>query len=532
MQLILPDSATLSLKTEIYVEHGDQRIPFDVGAFLKKSIDEQPHLFLHINQYLSLLPSNIQNNIFRRYQEVRAIFDDNILTDELDKKLSCEIKEIFDFIDFGDLFRWAQLKSDIRFPQAPMLPVEFVDVGSKTHTREKTYTVSDYMKLIVFILQLRLLVPIWGEYIKAMSKIKGTNYKEFYAFKLIDESNLASGEALTKLTQYVIANVPEEARSSAVMDFISTEDFPIWNLALLVVRRLALTDITGWNDPSPVIIKHTSRHITERVNRSNNNFNNEILRDKVNRESRPNASEENQMSVYENYKIKQDIATGDQMLIKHAVQDPYMIANFLSPNIPPELVEKALEMASIINSSNPAVMASEVKKAQTILLKWIISPVIPAEGVDYLSRQERSKCLCACFAVLWHAGHYLMAGLLTAVEYRQGDNIVSSGIETKGRISSVLNDKLLQYFPFQRKNNSGKLVNVVGDSIENLRTEFARESWLYTVKDPAMLAILNPTNVTSRRVTLPHTFKTSIVELVIWLCEQREIIRQSRVNFK
>lgn len=528
----MPDQATLSLKTEVYVDHGNQRIPFDVGAFQKKSFDDQPHLFIHINQYLARLPVAVQDSIFKHYQEIRSVFDSNILTDELDKKLSHEIMQIFSYIDFEDLLHWAQLYSDIRFPQAPLLPVDFTNVGSKTHTREKTYTVSDYMKLIVFILQLKMLVPIWGEYIKTVGKIKGTNYKEFYAFKLIDESNLADGEALTKLTQYVIANVPEEACSSAVMDFISTDDFPIWNLALLVVRRLSLADVTGWQDPSPVVIRHISRHITERVNRSNNNFNNEILRDKSDRDSRPNTSEENQISVYETYKIKQDIPTGDQVLIKHAIQDPFAVAEMLSPGISRDLVAKSLEMSNIINSSNPAVTAAEVKKAQTILLKWIISPIIPPEGVNYLNRQERSNCLCSCFAVLWNAGHHLMAGLLTAVEYRQGDNIVSSGIETKGRISTILNERLLQYFPFQRKNNSGKVINVVGDSIENLRSEFAKTSWLYTVTDKSMLEVLNPTNVTSRRVTLPHTFKTSIVELVIWLAEQRNTIRQSRKAFK
>ena len=93
---------------------------------------------------------------------------------------------------------------------------------------------------------LRCMIPIWGEYISSTRQETGTRHKEFYAFQLLNNSNISKSVPMVKLCNYVEAIVgPDKYNNVNTLNGISSEDFGYWLLSLVCVRRLCVGDIRG-----------------------------------------------------------------------------------------------------------------------------------------------------------------------------------------------------------------------------------------------------------------------------------------------
>ena len=507
MQIILPSYDALLLRKSIFIEHAGQQLEWSVAPFNSGNFERDVGMFHHINQWWARQTEHAQKEIFDIYVDIYNAFTTTLAVDTLDAKLFDLIKRLYNKHQFEDIYHWMSFSSDIRFPGPPELLPEFVESIDKNHSRDKTYTIDDYKKLVCLIIQLRLMIPIWGEYIARTENTSGTQFKEYYAYQLLSRSNLFTSEALIKLTIYVSAIVPKEGSKSAIIEFISSEDFPVWNLGLLVVRRLCLADIRG-HDPSPILVRHISRHVRERVKRSDNSFKGGMIREKLDLESQ--GSDENQISRMEGYKIKPEISIGEIALIEHLVADPYAVAQSLVPGIDPKVVAEALQSASIMQQY-------QAEEAQTLLLQWVFATVIPPEGVELLNQKQRINCLCVTQAVLWHHGHELLAGLATAtVTPTINGDVHLSGGYSKGRINKELSEKLTELYPYQKKTRGGKVINGVLQAIDEMVDLFMSVSWTVNVS-PEKTAILNPRTPSVRRITIPHDFKTKVAELVVYL---------------
>lgn len=512
MQIILPPYSTFVLDEHLVVEHNGQQFKWNVSPFSKTNFEAPIGMFQHINEWWALQTQERQQQIYDTYTKIYNTFDDHSDIEVIANHLQLGIAELIALHEFDSIRDYVQYKSKIRIPGPPDLPVTFVESIDKNHTRDKTYIMQDYLNLVTMVIQLRLLVPIWGEYISRTSKEIGTNYKELYAFYLINKSTMANSMAMTKLRAYVNAIVPASGNNAAILEGISSEDFPTWNLALVVVRRLSMMDIRGV-DPKPILVQHISRHIRERVKRSDSSFRGGMIREKL--QPNPNVSDEMQLSTLERYVFRPEITAGDIVHIRHLVKDHYKCAQELSPGITKQEVDTSM-------LAYKKLLTHELQPAQKRLLQWVIDPIVPGLGVDFFKHDDVARCLCITHAVLWRAGHHLLAALATASgkQTEEDANIITGGY-SRGRVSRELLDRLDKLYPYQKKSRSGKAQQVVLGDIDELVSMFMQDSWVSNLT-PEHQAIINPKSHAIRRITIPHDFKTKVIELVIYL-ESREL---------
>ena len=516
MQFVIPSNVALSERKECYVEHKGQQIPFSINAFTRtafESTTEKSQIFSHINRYIESLGEKAQDQIFQIYSNIKNIFDTVPEFEPAKRKLLDEVGILYQFFNYDSIANWLKYNSqDIVLPSTKHIRTEYTEIDDRNHTKDKTYILSDYVDLIVLIVQLRPMIFIWGEFIRNFSSATGTTFKEYSAYDLLSKTGVLETKALIKLETYVRVITPAEGSREAIVEFISSEDYPLWNLAVLVVRKVCLFDVRGLVDDTPTIIRHISTHIREKIKHSSNSFDGQI-RDKNDNNS-DNQSEEQQTSRFEAIKTKELTTTGDRVFIERMVRNPLLLAQQLDPTCPPELVMEFYKLLT-----HPDLSKLVLTKVQKTITRQVCSLVIPHRGFEYLAK-EKMNCVAAAQAVLWNQGHYLLAGILSAQSLSEiKEDYINASSESKSKVQPELKDKLLGLFPFTKKSKSGKESDVATSAIDFIVKELSNETWILRLP-PEKVAMVNLANPTLLRLTMPPNIKNNVIEYGIYIASR------------
>lgn len=516
MQFVIPSNVVLLERRVCYVVHKGQEIPFSINAFTRTAFEtthEKSQIFSHINRYIESLDENVQDQIFNSYSNIKNIYDTVSDFEPAKRKLIEETGALYKFFNYSSIANWLKHNShDIVLPSTKHIRTEYTEIDDRNHTKDKTYILSDYVDLIVLIILLRPMILIWGEFIRNFSNATGTAFKEFSAYDLLSKTGVLETKALVKLETYVKVITPAEGSREAIVEFISSEDYPLWNLALLIVRKVCLFDVRGLVDDTPTIIRHISTHIREKIKHSSNSFNGQI-RDKTGAND-SNQSEENQTSKFEAIKTKELTNAGDRLFIERMVKNPLLLAQQLDPTCPPELVIEAYNYLT-----NPEMPPLVMNHVQSIITRQVCSLVIPHRGFDYLDK-EKINCVAAAHAVLWNQGHRLIAGVLSSQclsEIKKDYSTAAS--ESKSKVQPELREKLLSLFPFTKKSKSGKESDVVTGNIDFLVKELSNETWILRMS-PEKVALVNLSNPSLLRLTMPPSIKNDVIEYAIYIASR------------
>ena len=166
---------------EVKLTHGDESINFSASCFGRGNFDQGYGVFDHLNKYWETFSKEEQAHIFSIYRDITMLFSAVISRTELTIELNKKVVELVDFHDFDRAYQWVLFESDIAVPMN--FDPEYVHSVDRQGSREQTYIRSDYTKLIALALVLRILVPIWGEFIARTRQESGTTFKEYYAFQ-------------------------------------------------------------------------------------------------------------------------------------------------------------------------------------------------------------------------------------------------------------------------------------------------------------------------------------------------------------
>ena len=538
MQFKISDTIPMMIRL---INDDGQEIQWQItGLFDKKMYLQRPWLFTHINQFWNGygewkgIQRETKNKIFDIYRQIWDILA-NIYNGEIanrEERLAELIKELFEehklskikmYMIFSDIKMPAGLKSVYEHNQ------EQVD---KNHTSVKTYLLEDYKELIALSLQMRLMIPIWTVYLYHIKKSIGTNFKEMHAFDLLRLSNIVEDAPFKKLCAYVNSCIPSdqdeliEKMRSNIMDGISTDDYPKYLISGYVVRKLPLNDVRGINfiNPAlpaePILVQHLATTINENIKAESRNIDTRIS-SKIDKDQSSNDSEENQVSVFENYKIKEDISRGDIQYLLHCVSNPYQIAKIIEPTTPDSLIESTLKFVDKIS-------ASEATDAQTVLLSWMINTIIPGEAVEYMDRLIRAKCLCACSAAYWTKGHKVIAALCTATPIISDVVYNNDASKNSGKIDSATLKVLEELFPYVKIDRKGYPEETIKDNIEILITLLRKKAWELNLTVEQLDEINQGT--ASIHFPLPPNTRQLIAELIIEICNQQKDQRERRAK--
>jgi hypothetical protein len=356
-------------------------------------------------------------------------------------------------------------------------------------------------------------VPVWGELIAFTEKHKilGTHWKEYAAYQLLTRTPLMDCEAMNKLRTYVHAYIPTDRSKrpySAIMAGVGSEDFPEWLLGVIVFRRVCIGDISNSN-PESHMVSSIHSYILNRLSPSESAFIGHV-REKNTKEKTD--GEESKLSRLENYKTRQELSEGDVAIIVHTMRDPYFVLRRVSPSTPIELLDISLKTVKVL-------MSHRIQEPQLRIMQYVLARCCRPRGLQYLPKDIFLQALAVTQAVLWHRGHYEVAGLVSARADETGAEYIEPSMSHHGRISKELIENLNTLYPYmlrstsKQQKESGKTQNAAIVAINEVSDQLGDYGWTLTLPSE-WVNVLNPDQPT-RRYSAPKEIRNKLAELVI-----------------
>ncbi len=504
-------------KYSVWIQHREEVITWNVSIFdasnFRGHLEGKYDIFKYNNLFWERLKAETQDNIFNIFKKLKISLENYTERTSLTLELFPLIHDLYEYHKLDDVEHWIKFFTDIQFP--PDLQHEYIHSNEKTGTRDQTYLRDDYIKLICLTFNLRLMIPIWGEFIAKTKRDTGTQFKEYYAFQLLNQSHLNDSPAMEKLKTYVYRSIPEERSSGPILGGLSSEDFPIWVMSLVVIRKLCTIDIGGKEDNSS-IVPYIYNHVRERVARSDNNFVGVVREKNIIKESTEGTNDK--LSRLEGYKIRQEISPGDIVLLEHMMSDITRVAKQICPEIDDNLLNNALY-------TSQKLLTHSIQEPQITLIQWVFKPVISTRAVLMLSKKTVVAAAGATQAILTHYNHVKLAAIATAYAVENEHEFMVNGVDSRARITKDLQEELNKLFPYHRRSVSkaknAKNSNQAIQAIESMTDKLSEKNWILTVDEKLLPYITG--SETQRQFSLPHEIKNLLANLVITLAKRKRM---------
>jgi hypothetical protein len=489
----------------VVLEHKGETVTFSISVFGRANFQYEYDVFDHINRYWASLPEQKQNQIFIIYKDIEYGFDNIHTKTELFDYLTNKVTELMAVNDLESVHNWITFSSGVQIPTT--IDADYQPSVGDNKSREKTYLKSDYMQLVSLSVLMRCMIPIWGQYITNIRQESGNQFKEYYAFQLLNKSAVAKCAAMEKLRLYIEHNVGEDKQNpNNTISGISSEDFGYWLLAFISIRRLCLGDVRGL-DPRFHLISFIFKTILQKVRNNDSNFENGVKFKNIEERSGPDS--ENKISALERYKIKTNISLGETVELEYSIRDMADAATKLSYKVDPQLLNRSLQ-------SSQALMQQRLLDPQITLLRWVFKPVISPRGLMYLPKPIVVQALGVAEAVLWARGHKYLALLCSSYPVISDKEMVISPVDSKMRVPKELTDELDKVYPFTSATNSKKAgvkqVSLVARSIDTVSDNLTMFSWRSTADESMLQEVFGNTN---RKIPIKPDIKLDLTRLVL-----------------
>lgn len=495
---------------QLNIHHNESVIYWNISYFNRRSFEAGYDVLKHINQYWNYLPEYRQEKIFSIFNNIKNVFEDIYDTSLLIHSLLPLMSALFEEHKLEEIKQWMNFHSDIIFPYA--LDDVYLASDEKPGSREKTYLKSDYYDLLTMTIALRVMIPVWGEFIHRTKRETGTLFKELYAYKLLSQTNIINSEPMQKLRIYVNNNIQtDKPITSSIINGVGSEDFPIWLLGK-VLSRLCVGDISGTNQLSS-LVTFIWNYINHKVNNTNTGSYSSMIKNKE--FEKGDAVNDHNASRLESYKIKTELPLGDIVILEYYMNNPFNVAVQLKPDINLELLAHFLDNAKVLNTE-------QLWKPQVALAQYVLKPVMPPRGLLHLNKVQVISAIAIAQTLLWESNHKVLACLISAVTTDNENETMLSGIDSRARIPKDLMDELNILYPFNKvstQKKKGKLVNSIVGAIDELAQLFSQRDWILTISNEHMLEVTGKNN--SRRFSCPHDIKILLAKLVIELVKSR-----------
>ena len=255
---------------EFAVTHRGQILRWD-WVVTEEFIRKISYDFLEpINEFWQTLDAETQNKIFDLYEQISNVFTQLYDYEQTSHLLKPLVAELLDLHSLDAIRYWTQTKSGLLIPTS--IPVKFDESNNVGWTQERTYLVSDYQRLLPLAILMKVMIPIWEEYLSRFRHLIGDVWKDYQAFHLIERSRARFSDPMVRLSIFVNHVISKDySTDAAILQGVGTEDFPEWVLASVVVKRLGIGDIRGIDPNSTLIsylhmfIQNKAKHLETRI---------------------------------------------------------------------------------------------------------------------------------------------------------------------------------------------------------------------------------------------------------------------------
>jgi len=511
--------------------HGNRSAVWDTSFYVRSTDHRSPmnlnQVFQELNAFWATLSQTEQAAYWDLYVEAKDALDNIFNLGDLTAKLQDVVRRIYDLPSLEKLTYWVVHRSGIRIPSDLKESFEDANGGSlNIYQREKTYLKSEYIELAILTVALRIMVPIWGEFIKNTRREVGGNSKELEAYRLLFFSRVHNSEAMRHLQQYVqmavIALQGGEVNATAILNGMGIVEFADWMLAQAVVRRLSICPINASEAEGSHIVTNVYQFVKVGT-RGGHKKHLKKFGSKVTLRKANEGDDSQKKTSAEVYKIKQDIPDGIRVLMQTYFDDPqrvlYRTLGLTKPGSmalvapKPEGLDTRLRLCLEWVNGIPDF---EVMPHHLTLTQWTLSPILSPDAIPFLTLDALKRALAITQTILWEWYFYDLAALVTAKPYEMDEDMMVGATETRGRIPKELLDDMNQRWPHIQQSKgkqSFRQTNVAAKAVDGLCDHMTISDWVLCCPNELVEKVSR--NGFSRRFSIPGDIRWTLSNLLI-----------------
>lgn len=506
-----------SMKNTIVMEHCGKQLTWNIKTYRSLVVDN--NLILDINRYWESLPINIQDNIFAIYEEIYNAYETIENVRNLDTRLLALVSALFEHHPFEAIEYYYRNHSNIK------LPSTLKDTYAPRYTKELTYLRDEYYELICLTIVMKIMIPVWGVYVGDIGAETGSYYKEYRAAGLLRDTNIVRSKAYARLMEYITTywNGNTDPHSgAAIVAGLNDDQVPNWLMGNVLIRHIATGELIQRDNPAEpgIIITSIFNYIDHLSKTMDKQFGGQIREKGL--ETQP--GDDDNTSVAENYKIKQEISEG--IIVMHEVHLTTKLESILHRLDPTCPVEKLHETQANFNEHFKDNFV--INRLQLAIVQWVIDPVVTARILEYVKFDAVIAAYQVTYTLLKHWGYPHIAVMIFAQQNRTG--VVGNVV--RQQVSDEQLDKLDAIYPYYQNSTlkrkpTRRDSNVVTAALRYVVSPMYSTWWKIA---PWESATDYPSlNVVNNVVGLPPDIEPVLADLIIFLKTKIHVGKRSIV---
>lgn len=512
----------LESNSAIIISHGGERVVFPISgtnsfektALVKIVADEKGNAynpFGDINNFLKTLTRTEQKQLFNVYINVNETFVDILNFDKLKDLLTECFTEIYSIVTIDAIEDFMTKKSEI------FIPADIESNESNHYRAERTYTPEKYKGLIALSIGLKLAIPIWGAYVKYITKGTGVGRKEIHCTRLLKDSTVVNSRQYNEFVDFVVYTYDAgKTKTDSVIAGFGTEEQATLLPAACMVRKIAVAP----NLKSESAVAVAYNYVV------NDGPGHERKHPFIKAKRIEKGTLVEERALLETYQINESISAGDLEIIAYYCEQISIIIRHMCPDIPDQYVEQAEKLRDhlIEHRYKPSMMNLRlvqffVKEIPTQIVPHLDSenliqlmyhsfdanrrelavrieqakqePIIDTEYLKMLEGKyaidtnpenyrtyAKISLLAVLFTVLIYKGYPSIALMVTAEE-TYVDGIDTSIGNSRKQIPADIDAKLDELFPL-RVSGGKDSINMVKDAISRYFGQYSGISYRST----------------------------------------------------
>lgn len=437
--------------------------------------------FSDINNFIQTLGRKKQQELFDIYTKVGESFIDILPLEELKTELQDAFTKIFEIVNINEIEEW-MTKNDLVH-----IPVSIEQNEFAHYKSERTYTPDKYKGLIALSVALKLAVPIWGAYVKYITKGTGIGRKEIHCVQLLRNSTIIDSEQYNDFHRFIVSTYEVgKSKVDTILTGVGTEEQATLLPAACLFRKIAVAP----NLKSKSAVTEAYNYVVN-DGPSHERKHPHIRSKKIERGGGVGEIEE--PAILEILKTKESISPGDVSFIAYCCEFLGVNLKSIVKDIPESYVKEAEKLrqllidekfdASIMNlrliqwfvPGAPAQIITRLKSNDIYKLMEHIGVRDPDQYRDY----PIESLLAVLFTALVYMGYPQIALMVTA---KPVDEDVDTSIgNSRKQIPADIDAALDDLFPV-RVSGGKDSINMVKEAISKYFNAYSGRSYrsIYT----------------------------------------------------
>lgn len=391
--------------------------PYDKTPLHLRFADESYRnldVFEEINSFLAQLSTSNSDKLYQLYADAKNVFNEHYT--KWVPLLKPIVKDIYDICDPERITNYVnhyKLAGDMSLIN---------NASNENAQPERTYDPEKYARLMGMATALRLVVPIWGDFLRQMSDVTDKRQARLQAPHILMDSKIVGLKAYDELILFVEATL--ESMTVSMITKIAGLGEDIQTdicIGTVLVRRVA-----------PGLISTRDNMVSSMYY----NVQQQLPRADGIKEKRPEGGDDEEREHMGVYLIKEEIPAGQIAINDLYCESVVSLMQNTDPSVPNNLAKACARMAKEMIKGNFTPYHYNLK-----LAGWGIKGIDP-DALGSLADSNKINVLAAMFGLLLHWGYPGLALLATAQPLLDSDGRNKTTQVSRRQIPAVLDEEL------------------------------------------------------------------------------------------